>query len=211
MTGTRAVLLLTLLVFAGPGITTANDRSPLGGQGNDNLTRLQHEIERQRQRLSSAEIEERRDALMKLGSLKRPEASRVAIVGLNDLEPIIRVTAARAILSLPPAEATTLLIPLLQDKIEFVRREAAYALGDTHSRTAVGPLTNLLIADKEVGVRGAAAVALGRIGDESAVPALSQILAGPGPTPRKKPKVSENEFVMRAAARSAAPVITIPP
>lgn len=203
LTNTRAVLLLAFLVVTSLGFTTAHARRPLAGQGNDNLTPLQREIERQRQRLSSAEIEDRRDALMRLGSLKRPEASRVATLGLNDLDPIVRVTAAHAILSLPPAEAATLLIPLLQDKIEFVRRETAYDLGETRSRSAVGPLTNLLAADKEVGVRGAAAVALGQIGDESAVPALTQVLAGNAQTgKKKKTKVSEDEFVMRAAAHS---------
>jgi HEAT repeat protein len=203
MTNTRAVLVVAFLVVNSLGVATANASRPLAGQGNDNLTPLQREIEHQRRRLSSAEIEDRRDALMRLGSLKQPEASRVATVGLNDLEPIVRVTAAHAILSLPPAEAATLLIPLLQDKIEFVRRETAYALGETRSHTAVGPLTNLLVADKEVGVRGAAATALGQIGDESAVPALTQVLVGNAPSgKKKKTKVSENEFVMRAAARS---------
>jgi HEAT repeat protein len=171
------------------------------GQSNERLTPVQREIERQRQRLSSADVEARRDALTQLGNLKRPDASRVAAAGLSDVEPVVRVTAAHAILSLPPAEAATLLIPLLQDKLEFVRREAAYALGDTRSRTAVASLTNLLTSDKDAGVRGAAAVALGRIGDESAVPTLSQVLAG-RPEKKKKAKAEENEFVMRAAARS---------
>ena len=171
------------------------------GQSNERLTPVQREIERQRQRLNSGDIEERRDALMKLGSLRRPDASKIAAAGLSDVEPVVRVTAAHAILSLPPAEAATLLIPLLQDKLEFVRREAAYALGETHSRTAVASLTTLLTGDKDAGVRGAAAVALGTIGDESAVPTLSQVLVGRSDK-KKKAKADENEFVMRAAARS---------
>lgn len=179
----------------------ADARDLVVGQGNEGLTPIQREIERQRQRLNSADIEERRDALMRLGSLKRPDASRVAAAGLGDLAPIVRVTAAHAILSLSPAEAAGLLIPLLQDKLEFVRREAAYALGQTRSRTALSPLTNLLTSDKDAGVRGAAAVALGEIGDESAVPSLSQVLTGRTET-KKKAKTAENEFVMRAAARS---------
>src|SRR5207245_8590790 len=89
------------------------------GQGNDRLTPIQREIEYQRLRLTSVKVEERRDALMRLGNLKRPEASRAAAAGLNDLAPIIRVTAAHAVLSLQPQEAATLLIPLLRDKSEF--------------------------------------------------------------------------------------------
>jgi HEAT repeat protein len=171
------------------------------GQSNERLTPVQREIERQRQRLSSTEIEERRDALMRLGNLGRADASRVAAAGLSDVAPMVRVTAAHAIRSLPQAEAVALLIPLLQDKLEFVRREAAYALGETRSRSAVAPLANLLFSDKDAGVRGAAAVALGEIRDESAVPTLSQVLTG-RPEKKKKAKTGDDEFVMRAAARS---------
>ena len=191
-------LCLLAAMFFVTGLATA---PPIIGQGSEPLTPIQREIERQRQRLNSGDAEDRRDALMRLGILKRPDASRVAAAGLGDLAPIVRVTAAHAILSLPPAEATALLIPLLQDKLEFVRREAAYALGRTRSRTAVSPLANLLTSDKDVGVRGAAAVALGEIGDESAVPSLTQVLTGLVGK-KKKAKTAENEFVMRAAARS---------
>ena len=76
----------------------------------------------------------------------------------------------------------------------------AYALGQTHSRSAVTPLTNLLTADKEDSVRAAAVVALGDIRDETAVPALAQVLAGEEPTRKKKRR--ENEFILRAAAES---------
>src|SRR5260370_15425419 len=101
------------------------------GQGHDALTPIQRAIERERQRLSSVEIEDRRDALMRLGKMKRPEASRVAANGLTDPAPLVRVTVAHALLSLPADEAARLLIPLLQDKQEFVRRETAYVLGET--------------------------------------------------------------------------------
>ena len=169
----------------------------------ERMTGTQQEIERQRQRLSSDSIEERRDALMRLANLKRPEASRAAAGGLNDPSPAVRVMAAHAIVALPPAEVISLLTPLLQDKLEFVRREAAYALGETHSRAAVELLANLLQTDKEAGVRGAAAVALGQIGNEAAVPALAQVLAGSKAAPKnKKLKGEDNEFVLRAAAHS---------
>jgi HEAT repeat protein len=171
------------------------------GQGNEQLTPIQRELERQRQRLKSDAIEERRDALTRLGNLKRPDASRIAAAGLIDAAPIVRVAATHAILSLPQAEAATLLIPLLQDKLEFVRRETAYALGETRSRSAAAPLESVLLKDKETSVRGAAAVALGEIGEESSVQSLSQILAGQTEK-KKKAKAGSNEFIMRAAARS---------
>src|ERR1043166_1037520 len=126
------------------------------GQANDRLTPIQQQIQVQQRRLSSSSVEERRDALMRLGAMNHPDASRVAMSALNDSEPVVRVTAAHATASLPAADALTALTPLLTDKLEFVRREAANALGGTHSRAAVPPLIQLL-TDKEISVRAAAA------------------------------------------------------
>src|SRR5687768_7145096 len=105
-------------------------------QSTRNLTPLQIEIEKQQQRLSSGDEEERRDALMRLASMRRAVASRAAVPALTDPSPKVRVTAAKAVLSLDPAESAAALLPLLNDKDEFVRREVAYALGATRSRTA---------------------------------------------------------------------------
>ncbi len=80
------------------------------------LTPLQLEIEKQKQRLAAAEVEERRDALMRLGALHRAEASRAVVPALADPSPIIRVTAATATLSLPAEEGVMVLTPLLSDK-----------------------------------------------------------------------------------------------
>ena len=167
----------------------------------DRLTPMQREIERQRQRLSSTEAEERRDALMHLGNLKRPDASRAAAAALNDISPAVRVAAAHAVLSLPSAEAAALLMPLLKDKDEFVRREAAFALGESHARAATTSLIDLMAHDKKPSVRGAAAVALGQIGDETALSPLSQAVTGQG-TKKKKTKSAEEEFIVRSAVRS---------
>ena len=170
------------------------------------LTPLQLEIEKQRMRLSSSEVEERRDALTRLGSMHNPQASRAALTGLRDSAAIVRVSAADAILSLPPDESAVSLIPLLSDKDEFVRRETAYALGKTGSRMAVSVLIERLINDKMDAVRGAAAVALGQIRDETAVTSLASVLdsqSGAVPTKRsKKKKKQEDPFVLRSAARS---------
>ena len=126
---------------------------------------------------------------------------------LGDQSAIVRATAARAVLSLDSDEAAGLLIPLLGDRDEFVRRETAYALGVTRSRRAVEPLITALGRDKNAGVRGAAAVALGQISDPSAVPALMETLGRRFPAPGllnriRGRKTEENEFVRRAAAVS---------
>jgi FOG: HEAT repeat len=171
------------------------------------LTPAQRAIERERQRLSSSDTEERRDAVMRLGWMKRPESSRVAANALNDASEIVRATAASAVLSLPADEAAAVLLPLLQDKKEFVRQEAAYALGQTRSRNAVAALVLALERDKLPSVRGAAAVALGMIADESAAAALTRTLDPSFNAPelanqKRRSKKEDNVFVLRAAARA---------
>ena len=161
----------------------------------ENLTPRQRQIERERQRLSSTDLEERRDALIKLRIMNHPDAARAAVAGLNDPEPMVRVAAAHALQALPGDEAVRLLAPLTTEKVEFVRREAASALGETRRRAAVATLSSML-ADKEPDVRAAAIIALGKIGDESAVTPLVQVLSE---TNKKK---REGEFIMRAAADS---------
>lgn len=166
-----------------------------------NLTPVQIEIEKQQQRLSSSDQEERRDAVMKLGSMRLAAASRAALPALNDVSAIIRATAAKAILSLGAEESVAALLPLLKDKDEFVRRETAYALGSTRSRSATAALSDRLLNDKEDGVRGAAAVALSQIADEAAVIALVGTLAPQLSAPSKtKKKPESNVFVLRSAA-----------
>jgi HEAT repeat protein len=189
-----------------------------GAQGE--LTPQQQEIKVLTSRLSSADTEERREAVTRLGALGRPEASRAAAAALGDAAAIVRATAARAVLSLPPNEAATLILPLLRDRDEFVRREAAYALGLTRSTAGTSALAAALETDKQASVRGAAAVALGQIGDAAASPALAGALTrrlrAPGFFNRlRRRKVEEDEFVRRAAAvslgqigsREAVPVL----
>lgn len=169
------------------------------------LPPVQLEIEKQRQRLISAEVEDRREALTRLGSLHHPAASRVALSALTDPSAIVRATAAVSVLSLPAEESAASLIPLLSDKDEFVRQQAAYALGQTRSRAAVDPLIERL-SDKLDSVRGAAAVALGQIADATAVTSLAAVLnpqAGLKPVKEnQKSKREQNPFVLRAVARS---------
>ena len=160
-------------------------------QESRNLTPSQFRIQQQQQRLNSGDAEERRDAVMRLGAMRLEAASRAVLPALQDAEPIVRATAAKAILSLGSEASGGYLLPLLNDKDEFVRRETAYALGHTRSRSATAALSERLLSDKEDGVRAAAAVALGEIADEAAVVPLVQAL-----TATKK----ANVFVLRAAA-----------
>jgi HEAT repeat protein len=199
----QCVLFFVFLFAAIPAPAPAQQSASTDSQ----LTPFQLEVENQRRRLSSSETEERRDAVMRLGSMKRPESSRVAAAGLRDSAAIVRASSTRAVLSLSPDEAAALLLPLLQDRDEFVRQETAYALGESRSLKAMGALVSILERDKKDSVRGAAAVALGLIGDESAVIPLAQLLGRRVPASGlinrvRRSKKDENEFVRRAAAHS---------
>jgi len=196
---TRAGLKLQLICAFSASLWLLS--SAAFAQETRNLTPTQIEIETQRQRLNSSDVEERRDAIMRLGALRLPAASRAALPGLTDASSIVRATAAKSILSLGAEESVSALLPLLNDKDEFVRRETAYALGLTRSRAATAALSDRLLNDKEDGVQAAAAVALGQIADEAAVVALVGTLAPEFSAPvNKKRKKEENVFVLRAAA-----------
>jgi HEAT repeat protein len=193
-TSSLAVFVAGVVVFLFLTLTVC-------AQSTRDLTPLEIQIQKQQERLSSGDEEERRDALMRLAALRRPAASRVALPALNDSSAKVRVMAAKAILSLDADESAAALLPLLNDKDEFVRREVAYTLGATRSRTATTALSDRLLSDKEAGVRGAAAVALGQIADEAGVIALAGVLAPQLSAPAKgKRKREDNEFVLRAAA-----------
>lgn len=184
-------------------LLTASAVAAAGDPNQQEPAHVHSEIERQKSRLSATEVEERRDAVMRLGALNRPDALRLVIPALSDPASIVRVAAAHAVRFLPVEESTPALIPLLNDQDPFVRQEVSYALGSVRSRLAVTPLVERLHADKDNGVRGAAAVALGMIGDEQAVVALAQTLS-PAKTNHRSGKSAskDNSFILRAAARS---------
>jgi HEAT repeat protein len=201
-----SVVIVGMIVAIGSAVTSVEANIKQDPQPRGSLTPLQAEIERQRTRLGSTEVEERRDAVARLGTMHHPEASRAALSALSDPLAIVRATAAMSILSLPGEESAASLIPLLSDKDEFVRQEVAYALGRTRSQTAVAPLIERLQSDKKDSVRAAAAVALGQIGNSAAVFPLATVLDPRfGLTSSKKKQKSRkgaNPFILRAAAHS---------
>jgi HEAT repeat protein len=144
--------------------------------------------------LHKGNVEEKREALFQIRNLRSAEASRIAVAALNDDTPIVRATAASSVTFLPQAEASSDLLPLLNDKDEFVRREAAYALGEVGDVTSGPPLVKALSDDKSPEVKTAAAIALGKVGNPVAVPVLVQLL-GHRPT-------EDTEMLRSAAAGS---------
>src|SRR6185503_13553186 len=185
-----ATLTACLVSFCIPSSSTA-------AQSPETLTPEQREIQKQLERLGSSSDEDRRDAVMRLGAMHSPGASRAAGRALTDASSMVRAVATKAVLSLPPAEIVPLVIPLLQDRDEFARREALYVLGLTRSRNATSAVVDRLLNDKEDGVRAAAAVALADIADETSVVTLSTVLTGQA---KRKGKPERNDFVLRAAA-----------
>ncbi len=144
--------------------------------------------------VSRGSTEQKRNALAELRGLRSPEASRIAIAALGDGDELVRASAINAAVFLPDAEATAASVPLLSDKAEFIRREAAYALGEAHAVSAVPALIKTASGDRENIVRAAAAAALGKTGSIDALPALTAIL-------KRRPR-EEDEYLRRAAARS---------
>lgn len=151
--------------------------------------------------LLSGDSEQKRTALAEIRNLRTEQASRIGVQSLRDKDEIVRATAASSVVFLPKDEAAAALLPLLDDKKPFVRREAAYALGRVRSSSAVQRLAVTMTRDRDLEVRSAAAVALGGIGDQRALDALLQVL-------RKKPDEDE-EFLRRSAARSIGQIFDV--
>ncbi|MEZ5344497.1 MAG: HEAT repeat domain-containing protein [Pyrinomonadaceae bacterium] len=146
------------------------------------------------ERLQFGETEVKRNTLRDLRNIKTESASRAAVPALRDISEVVRATAAGSVIFLPHVEAVQVLIPLLDDRSAFVRREAAHALGNVGDSSAARRLITSLLSDKEMEVKTASARALGEIGDISAIPALTGIVL-------QKPKESRN-FLRRAAAHA---------
>jgi HEAT repeat protein len=169
--------LLLLLFSSGPG----------------NCQSTSFTLESLKEDLSSRDEEKRREAVLRLIWIKSPQASEIAERALNDRSAKVRAVAAKAILQLPQERVVQLLLPLLKDKNEFVRREAAYAAGALKSPLLIPALAQLLRKDRSPAVRGAAALSLGEIEDQSSVEHLIVSLN------RRR---EDDEFVRRSSARS---------
>ena len=151
--------------------------------------------------ITSGSSEQKRDALFQIRNLRSEIASREALTALSDSDPMVRATAAAAVVFLPKPEAVAALSPLLADKDPFVRKETAYALGLVQAPEAAPQLIELLRREKDPEIRSAAAIALGAAGNPTAVePLLSVLKARPN---------EDNEFLRRSAARSIGQIAQI--
>ena len=172
----KTLIFAGLIVFAAAFPVRAQDDGPLSAI------------------LVSGNSEQKRDALAQLRLQNSEVSSRIAARALSDPDELVRAAAIGAIGKLPASEVSAHLVPLLSDKAEFIRREAAFALGKARSVEAVTPLSNAVKNDRAPIVRAAAAAALGKIGSENGLGALAAVL-------RKRPG-SGNEYLRRVAAHS---------
>jgi HEAT repeat protein len=153
------------------------------------------------EQIKRGNAEQKREALRLIRNLESEIASRFAVPALRDSSEIVRATAAFSVVFLPADELLAELSPLLSDKKELVRREAAYALGAARTPNAVAALLQVYRKDKIAEVRNAAIVALGEIGDAAAIDTLTQILRG-----KPKRNDQDDDFLRRAAARSVGQI-----
>lgn len=145
-------------------------------------------------RIKFGKVDAKRNALFELRNFESENAARVSLQALQDPSEIVRATAIRSIIYLPENESVNALLPLLQEKSEFIRKEVAYALGEVGNKNASPKLIQSMRTDKKRSVRAVCASALGKIGDISAIKPLISVLM-------KKPK-KKHSFFRRSAARS---------
>ncbi|MGB7210937.1 MAG: HEAT repeat domain-containing protein [Pyrinomonadaceae bacterium] len=147
------------------------------------------------------DTEQKRSALFEIRNFRNEQASRLAVKALSDPAEIVRATAASSVVFLPEPEAANVLVPLLDDKLPFVRREAAYALGVVGHWSATDRLETLAVRDKDQEVRTTAVIAIGNIGDLDGINVLVEILKGK--------QSDKDEMLRRSAARSIGQIAQI--
>ena len=142
--------------------------------------------------LTSREEEVRLDTVIRLSSLHTPAAARALASASSDQSARVRAAAIVGLGNCGDSSFAPIVAGrLLEDKIFFVRKCAAYALGKLRSDQSVRALTSAL-HDKDLEVRGAAAVALGEYEsqDPTAIAALTAALS------------DTSEFVRERSARA---------
>lgn len=103
------------------------------------------------------------------------QASQTLVKALKD-EPYVRMAAADALGKLgDPSTVASLIDVLLKDKLYYVSKAAAQALGVVRDSMAVDPLI-FSLKHAEWEVRRAAATALGKIGNSRAIDSLEKAL-----------------------------------
>ncbi len=153
-------------------------------------------------RLTGGNEEVRLSGLVELATLfksarREPRPATVAAlieVLRNDLQPLLRTHAARAIELAGPSSAMDALLTALQSEREVATRKAViYALARYHAAPVTAALIPLL-KHKEVELRATAAYALAELADTAAASALHECLV--------KRRGEQDAFTRAEAARA---------
>ena len=163
--------LILILLFAFPAAAGIRPDFP------QTPSTIESEVAHWAARLKSSDVEERREAVMMLSSFEGNAALPAIESALTDNSPRVRAAAVNSLASRRESSIVPLLAArLTEDKIQFVRKAAAYALGAfqgaERTRALIGALTQ-----KDLEVRGAAAVSLGDHPDADAIAALTSALS----------------------------------
>lgn len=114
-----------------------------------------------RERQASSEVDARVSDVINLAASASPDSSRSLIAYLNDPSPLVRAAALSGLASLRDSKSVPAIAGVLEkDKDEFVRRQAAFALGGFHDPAAI-PFLLKALGDK-TDVKAAAIVSLGK-------------------------------------------------
>lgn len=166
-----AGFLALILLFASPAAagTPSNFQQPSHS--------IESEVAQWAARLKSSDEEERREAVMMVSSFEGSTVVSALKSALADNSPRVRAAAANALAPLRESSIVPLLATLLkEDKVQFVRKAAAYALGAFQGAERTDALIDAL-KSKDLEVRGASAVSLGDHPDADAIAALTNALS----------------------------------
>lgn len=155
---------------------TQSPPSPSSSAAQDRDAAKRAEIDGYTEKLKSSDDEERREAVLMLGAMRDPATIPALSAALNDAAPRVRAIALHGLSMLHDAS----LVPLIansvtKDKLPFVRKAGAYALGEIGSPEGTPTLITAL-RDKDLEVRGAAVVSLAHQPDASAIAPLISAL-----------------------------------
>jgi HEAT repeat protein len=99
----------------------------------------------------------------------------ITVAMMSNNKPELRLYGAEMALRINVQRALPLVLPLLQDSVDYVRAEICtmlQALGDVRATEAV---TNLMLSDPDGTIRYIAAATLGFIGGQEALPILQWV------------------------------------
>jgi HEAT repeat protein len=163
------------------------------------------QVAEQKARLSSSNVEDRFDAVLKLAALGTPAAISALSTALEDSDENVRAIAIDGLAGTgDPQYVPVIAARLGRDKSIFVRKTAAYALGRIGSDAGTGALLRAL-KDKNDEMRGAASVALTKYSDPSAVDGLIAALSDKSDFVRAH--AAQALGVNRRAALRAVPIL----